>query len=202
MNPTPFDQNYWDTRYQNRETGWDIGYVSTPIKDYIDQLTNRTWRILLPGAGNSYEAIYLLQQGFEQVHILDISPTVCQRLQDELSEYIEQGRLEVHCEDFFDHQNTYDLVLEQTFFCALSPDLRAGYIQKMHELTRPTGRLVGVLFDRVFDHTDRPPFGGKISEYVPLFAPYFDLHTFATCYNSVPPRAGTECFINLRHLEA
>ena len=31
-------KNYWENRYNNNETGWDIGYLSTPLKDYIDQL--------------------------------------------------------------------------------------------------------------------------------------------------------------------
>jgi len=53
--------------------GWDIGYPSTPIKEYADQLTDKSIQILIPGAGNAYEAEYLWKQGFSNVHILDIS---------------------------------------------------------------------------------------------------------------------------------
>jgi hypothetical protein len=44
--------NYWEERYLKNEIGWDIGAVSTPLKEYIDQLTNKACRILIPGAGN------------------------------------------------------------------------------------------------------------------------------------------------------
>lgn len=57
------DEFYWNTRYQTNDIGWDIGSVSPPIKAYIDQLTNKQLRILIPGCGNTYEAEYLLQQG-------------------------------------------------------------------------------------------------------------------------------------------
>jgi methyl halide transferase len=61
------DNNYWNTRYLEEQTGWDIGYPSTPLKEYIDQLTNKSIRILIPGCGNGYEGEYLHQNGFTNV---------------------------------------------------------------------------------------------------------------------------------------
>mgnify|MGYP000899644145 FL=1 len=58
-------EQYWSKRYLKNQTGWDIGAPSRPIKTYIDQLDNRDLKILIPGAGNSYEAEYLLKQGFK-----------------------------------------------------------------------------------------------------------------------------------------
>ena len=37
--------NYWEERYQKGETGWDAGQITTPIKEYIDQLTNKNLKI-------------------------------------------------------------------------------------------------------------------------------------------------------------
>ena len=48
------EQKYWSNRYEEDRTGWDIGYPSTPLKEYIDQLTDKTISILIPGAGNAY----------------------------------------------------------------------------------------------------------------------------------------------------
>ena len=28
----PLDQNYWDSQYQAKATGWDLGTISPPIK--------------------------------------------------------------------------------------------------------------------------------------------------------------------------
>ncbi|MBC7641686.1 MAG: thiopurine S-methyltransferase, partial [Flavobacterium sp.] len=32
----PLDQTYWDNQYKANATGWDLGQVSPPIKNYID----------------------------------------------------------------------------------------------------------------------------------------------------------------------
>ena len=59
------DSNAWNQRYISNNTGWDIGYVSTPIKEYIDQITNKNIKILIPGCGNAHEAEYLFKNGFK-----------------------------------------------------------------------------------------------------------------------------------------
>lgn len=95
------------------------------------------------------------------------------------------------------HDGQYDLILEQTFFCALDPLLRTQYVQKVNALLKPNGKLVGVLFNRNFE-TNGPPFGGTEEEYKTLFSKDFHLHTLTLCYKSFTKRAGTELFINCR----
>ncbi len=68
------DQDYWDARWRNGQTGWDLGEISPPIKQYFDQYEGHVHdRILIPGAGNAYEAEYLYLSGYTQVHVLDFS---------------------------------------------------------------------------------------------------------------------------------
>ena len=192
MNDLPLNAGYWDSLYQHQETAWDIGYVSPPIKEYVDQLTNKEVAILIPGCGNSYEAEYLLQQGFTNITLVDISPLLTERLAAKFSQHL--GRqLNIITSDFFVLEGQYDLVIEQTFFCALPPSLRKNYVHKMHSLLKPGGKLVGVLFDRKFE--DGPPFGGNANEYKDLFAQQFTLRTLAPCYNSIKPRMGAEVFL-------
>lgn len=45
--PTSLEK-YWTERYLEGRTGWDIGYLSTPIKTYIDQLKDKDISILIP----------------------------------------------------------------------------------------------------------------------------------------------------------
>lgn len=121
------NQEYWTKRYNDQETGWDVGDVSTPLKEYIDQLSNKELKILIPGAGNAYEAEYLYKQGFKNVFVIDISQeplkNILKRSPDFPAEQLIHG-------DFFEHSNTYDLIIEQTFFCAIDPSLRANYAKK------------------------------------------------------------------------
>ena len=48
-----FDAAYWQQRYQSGLTGWDTGGITTPLKEYFDQLQNRHLRILIPGCGHA-----------------------------------------------------------------------------------------------------------------------------------------------------
>ena len=66
---------FWDNKYTNEKLGWDIGYISTPLKSYIDQLADKNLKILIPGAGNGYEVEYLFNSGFTNIHVVDIIPT-------------------------------------------------------------------------------------------------------------------------------
>ena len=188
------NKEYWNNRYIQQQTGWDIGSVAPPLKEYIDQLIDKNSSILIPGCGNAYEAAYLLQQGFKNVTLVDIAPAATAAVEDKLSTYINNG-LQIITGDFFDLKTTYDLILEQTFFCALDPTLRSGYVEKMLSLLNPDGKLVGLLFNRHFE--GGPPFGGSKLEYQELFTPQFNIQMMDTAYNSIAPRAGTELFVKM-----
>ena len=93
-----FDQNYWQNRYQNDLTGWDLGHVSRPLKFIIDNLSNKQISILIPGAGNAYEALYLLQLGFKDITVLDIAQQPLKLLSQKIRD---TSSLKIIHEDFF-----------------------------------------------------------------------------------------------------
>jgi len=188
-----FDKNFWDQRYQTNDTAWDLGQVSPPLKHYINGLKDRSVSVLIPGAGNSYEFEYCIQKGFTNVYLLDISSLPIENIKQRMPK-MDDSRL--ICNDFFQHQGQYDLIIEQTFFCALDPAYRKQYVQHMYALLKPAGKLAGVLFNRQFS-LDAPPFGGNKTEYEKLFSDLFSIKTMDVCYNSVLPRSGTELFIEL-----
>lgn len=187
------DESYWTERYHHQQTGWDLGQVSPPLGNYIDQLKDKDLAILIPGSGNSYEAAYLYHQGFKKVYILDISEVPLRAFKRKYPQFPDNQVLH---DDFFSIQGRYDLILEQTFFSALSPDLRPQYVEKVLRMLRPGGKLVGVLFDDPL-FTDHPPFGGSREDYLGFFAPHFKIRKFERSYNSVKPRQGREFFMIL-----
>lgn len=111
-------QNYWTQRYKNKNTGWDIGYPSTPLKTYFNQIGNRELKILIPGAGNAYEAEYLYDLGFKNIFILDISKIPLEAFKKRNPTFPENQLIQ---DNFFTHDATYDLIIEQTFFCSFPP---------------------------------------------------------------------------------
>jgi len=187
------DQSYWTERYKTGQVAWDIGHVSTPIKEYVDQLDDKDTKILIPGAGNAYEAEYLWQQGFNNVHVVDLSHEPLQNLKLRVPDFPTEQLIQ---KDFFELKGGYDLIIEQTFFCALDPKLRVAYVDKMNTLLKPKGKLVGLLFSIPLTD-DGPPFGGDQSLYMSLFEERFYIRSLETAYNSIKPRAGKELFIQM-----
>lgn len=188
------DKQYWERRWEEHQTGWDIGSASTPLVQYFEQLTDKSITILIPGCGNAYEAEVLIEMGFKNTFVIDISKKALESFKERLPNF---PIANMFCEDFFSHQKQYDLILEQTFFCALNPNLREKYCLKASSLLKDNGRLVGVLFNEEL-FTDHPPFGGFKKDYLPTFENHFDIATFEECYNSIKPRANRELFINVR----
>jgi len=185
--------DFWDELYNNQITRWDLGQVSPPLEAFINQWEDKTARILIPGGGYSHEAKYLVNQQFQSICILDLAPSLIRQLR---IQFAGNENVKVVEGNFFSHQGVYDLILEQTFFCACDPSLRESYADKMYELLAPGGHLAGVLFDREFE-LPGPPFGGSLQEYITLFKDKFDIHKLEPCYNSFVSRQGTELFFHL-----
>lgn len=195
MNGFEDNKKYWEDRYAKGETRWDAGQVSVPLKAYIDQLTDKNLKILIPGCGNAYEAQYLYEQGFSNVFVIDLVQQALDSLIDRLPSF---PRSHLLLGDFFEHDGQYDLILEQTFFCSLDPRLRSAYVKQAHNLLLPCGKLSGVLFE--YELEEGPPYGGLRDEYENHFKPFFSIHTLESCYNSSEAWKGIELFIKFQKM--
>jgi len=185
-------ETFWNNKYLHNKTGWDLGKISNPLKEYFDQLEDKNLRILIPGGGNSYEAEYLFNKGFKNVFVVDIASAPLKRIQNRVPNFPKENLIHA---DFFKLENVFDLIIEQTFFCAINPELRPKYAEKTHELLTDKGKLVGLLFDAVLNE-EHPPFGGSKNEYEEYFAPYF-IGSMESCYNSSEGRQGMELFVKM-----
>ena len=188
------DKDYWENKWKDQKTGWDIGEISTPLKFYIDQLDTKKQSILIPGAGNSYEGEYLFNKGFENVFLLDYSDLPFKSLLSRCPDFPKKHLIN---QDFFEHKGKYNLILEQTFLSAIHPSNRNKYVEKMHDLLEDGGSLVGLLFGIDFGNP-HPPFGGDVIRYEKLFSPFFDIKVLELSHNSIPPRQGSELFIIMK----
>lgn len=174
---------YWDDRYKEDNTPWDMKAPSPPLKNYIDTIENKNVAILIPGCGNAYEAGYLLDKGFKDVTVIDLSNTVTAVIKKKY----EGSGLNVITGNFFEFKGSYDLILEQTFFCAIDPSMREAYVGKCHELLKPGGKIAGVFFNKKMVDV-QPPFIASTEQYIELFKDEFFLNKLEPCTTSVPPR--------------
>lgn len=192
-------EQYWNNRYLTNNFGWDIGQISTPLKIYFESLTNKNLRILIPGAGNSYEAEWLINSGFKNTYVCDLAKEPLNNLKSRCLELSDNQLLH---QNFFDlNIEPFDLIIEQTFFCALNPMLRQNYFNKMQSLLNPNGQLVGLLFNTIFDSENNgPPYGGNTNEYLNYIQnTTLKVIKMAPCYNSIQPRANRELFFILQN---
>ncbi len=189
-----FKSSYWTDRYLENHAPWDLNHISRPLKEYIDHLQDKELKILVPGAGPGHEVSYLYRKGFKNVYYLDFS----QKAADEFA--IKEKDFPVDqilSDDFFNHSGKYDLILEQTFFCAFEPSeaARRKYVQKMYDLIHPGGILAGVWWSFLLNpDQENPPYGGSREEYERLFSEKFEIQKIDECYNSEPERMGKEYF--------
>ena len=159
-------EQYWSGRYENQITGWDIGYPSTPIKEYFDQIKDKNVRVLIPGAGNAYEAEYLHQQGFTNIFVMDIAPQPLEQFAQRVLDFPKAHLIQAN---FFEHQGEYDIIVEQTFFCSFPPlpENRQAYAKQIANLLPKGGKLVGLWFTFPLQgDLVRRPFGGSKDEYI------------------------------------
>ena len=191
------DKEFWENRWVEKQTGWDIGYASPAIKFHFQTTSNHEVKILIPGCGNAYEAEEIYALGFKHLYIIDISESAIESFKKRCPNFPED---QIICADFFtskelDQIGPFDFVVEQTFFCAINPERREDYCKRMTELLAETGSIVGLLFN--FPLETGPPFGGSKEEYLERFNRYFDSVEISDCENSIEPRKGREFWIHI-----
>jgi thiopurine S-methyltransferase len=192
MTTVDLNSDYWNTRYVQNKTGWDIGYANPIHIDYVLNNIGKSARILIPGAGSGYELSKLWEKGFTNVFAIDLSVEAKERFLFQNPSFPENQYL---VGDFFELRQKFDLILEQTFFCAIDPQLRNGYVEKTWNILNTNGKLFGVLFSANFE--GGPPFGGNIQEYEELFISKFSILKLKNCEESIFPRQGKELIIEL-----
>ncbi len=197
MTEKELDKAYWSQRYRDGSTGWDIGYAAPQLMAFASEF-DKSSRILIPGCGHAWEAEVLHREGYTEVYIVDWSQ---EALDDFAARVPDFPQSHLICADFFGLKERYDLILEQTFYCALPPKRRDEYVLKMHELLFERGVLAGLLFDFPLTE-DGPPFGGSKEEYETRFSPFFELDVLERSALSIEPRAGRELAFRFKKKEA
>jgi hypothetical protein len=182
---------YWEQRHAKADTPWCLKMPSPPLTEYFRQVEDKNRSILIPGAGHHYEAQWLLEEGFTDITVCDISATAIQNIR-KLTGF--SSRIRYIQDDFFQITGSYDFIAEQTFFCALHPSLREAYARKIAQLLNVEGRWVAVLFARHFEQNG-PPYGGDEYEYKTLFSKYIEIKDISMCHNSAKPRQDSELFV-------
>jgi len=188
------EKSYWENRYAKQETGWDMGSISPPLMHYFQTLTDRSQKILIPGCGNAWEAAWLHEHHFSAVTIIDIAKAPLLHFTEKNPTFPKDHIING---DFFNLSGSFNLIIEQTFFCAIHPSMRMRYAQKMAALLKPGGLLAVLFFNDSSLSNESPPFRCLEDEYKSLFSEYFTFKKWELATDSISPRAGRELFLIL-----
>ena len=131
---------------------FDVGGVSPTLLNALQRIPQPVAgaAALVPGAGRAYDALALVDHGFDRVVAVDISQTACEAAKKELKDSGSRRaqKVQVVNADFFDFDHApFDFVWDCTFLCALDPALRKEWAVKTANLLKPeTGALATCIF--------------------------------------------------------
>lgn len=186
----PEHPEFWDHRFTQGVTPWDAGRVPNAFHCFVSNQP-QPLRTLIPGCGSAWEAAYLDQRNWP-VCALDFSQAA---LEAARQVFAQAGgyRGELLLADFFDFEpgDSFTLIYERAFLCALPRRMWTDYPHRMAELLAPGGTLTGYFFIDA-EALRGPPFGIGRDELMRLMDPMFSLEAEEPSDDAIGPFAGRE----------
>lgn len=143
--PTP---DFWQARFETRQTGWDRGGPSPQLLAWLGSGALQPCRIAVPGCGSGWEVAELAARGFDVVGI-DYTAAAVARTRARCSE---RGvTAQVVQADVLAYQppTPFDAIYEQTCLCALHPEHWGAYAGQLRAWLRPGGVLWALFMQMV-----------------------------------------------------
>ena len=139
-------KNHWDLVYQNKDfkdTSWFQEVPSTSIAFLESLKLNKSAKIIDIGGGESRFVNYLLDKGFENISVLDISATAIEKKKRELG--AKSTTITWIVSDIVDFKptETYDFWHDRaTFHFLTDQNDIAAYVQTVQQFVAPEGALI------------------------------------------------------------
>lgn len=185
----------WQEAWEEQRTPWDAGKSAPTLVELVEAGELPDGRALVPGAGSGYDVLTLAAPDRHAVG-LDLAPGARRRfakLRDE--EGVPAERAEMVVANFFDWQpdEPFDIIWDYTFLCAIEPEMRPRWAERVDELLAPGGELITLIFPIVDKDPDEgPPYAMSPELVRSLIEPRFEAHYLEPAERSNPGREGKE----------
>lgn len=184
--------HFWEQRYQEGTTRWDLGQEAPPFARLLNSAdAPPPGPAAVLGCGRGHDALLFATHGFEVVGF-DFAPSAIQAARRNAEKMAIAA--EFLQRDIFDlvpeFAGNFDCVIEHTCFCAIPPRKREAYVEVTRSLLRPGGEVIGLFFTH--NRPGGPPFGITPEEIKQYFAPHFELVSLELAFDSIPSRRGEE----------
>ena len=181
----------WERHYEEKDLRWDLDEVAPPFVRLWEERKFSPCKAIVPGCGAGHEVMFLAKQGFN-VTALDYTHGAIKLIKSTFEENNYSG--EVLQQDFFtlgrQHDETFELMLEHTFFCAISPDMRQAYVETANRILKPGGSLIGLFYETNKD--GGPPFNTRQEDIEEYFSNAFMIESLSKTLHSAEQRQGKE----------
>lgn len=136
------DLDFWQQRFERRETPWDRGGPGPQIAAWLAAgVLAPGQRVLVPGCGSGHDVLALAQAGCE-VTALDFATAALALTRNRLGAAGQAATMVQADALQWQPGEAFDVVYEQTCWCAMHPDLWAAYASQLQRWLRPGGRLL------------------------------------------------------------
>ncbi|MGF1469782.1 MAG: methyltransferase [Sandaracinaceae bacterium] len=188
----------WEQAWTEGRTPWDAGEPAPALTDLLAAPERpRGRRVLVPGCGSGYDVFAFGEAGYEAVG-LEVAPSAAERFRAARRERgLDEARARIVVEDFFGFEpdRPFDVIWDYTFLCALDPDLRPAWAEKIDRLLAPGGELVTLIFpvvERSPGGESGPPYALRPEHLLRLLQPRYRAEHLAPVARSHPGREGME----------
>ncbi|KAI3916861.1 hypothetical protein MKW98_014322 [Papaver atlanticum] len=162
----------WDKCWEQGLTPWDLGQPTPVLLQLLDKETLPKGRVLVPGCGAGHDVIAIANPE-RYVVGLELSENAIKRAREISSSSPNAKCFEFIETDFFTWRPTelFDLIFDYTFFCAIEPRMRASWGTQIHELLKPDGELITLMFP-TDDRDGGPPYKVSVADYEEVLHPW------------------------------
>jgi SAM-dependent methyltransferase len=198
MSNDPSAPHFWQSKYDEQSTNWDLGGPTPAFVDLYERGTLTPGAMIVLGAGRGYDPVFFASKGFD-VTAVDFADSAAAATKENAA--AAQVTLTVLQQDMFtldaSHNGKYDYLLEYTCYCAIDPSRRAEYVALTARLVRPGGLIIALMFP-VEERPGGPPFGVSLEEADRLYGKWFDLVSREESPLTIEPRKGRELLAKYR----
>ncbi len=185
---------YWADIYKTETNpNWNLDQPAEALKDMLPRLKLPKSRILVLGAGEGHDAALFAQAG-HMVTAVDFSKEAIARGK---IKYAGLDNLHFYENNIFhipqDWNQSFDVVVEHTCFCAIPPDQRNELIRLWRRMLHEEGQLMGVFF--TMEKRVGPPYGMTEWELRKRLQDYFQFLFWGRWRQSIPQRQARELFV-------
>ena len=192
-----YSREDWERHYDEKDLRWDLNEAAPPLVHLWRERNFSPCRAIVPGCGAGHEVMFLAKKGFN-VTAVDYTHGAIKLIKNALEKNNYSG--EVLHQDFFKldykYNETFGLMLEHTFFCAISPAKRREYVETAKRILKPGGYLIGLFYETNED--GGPPFNTRQEDIENFFSDSFMIESLSKTSHSAELRRGKEWLAILR----